>query len=75
MTLVAYEKQPMPLCMALCKIARERGLSDLGIWDHTVSPKMREVSWTLFEVGLFCFKKNCACGKSSYLSLISPGCE
>ena len=43
MMLVAYDKQPMPLCMAICKIARERGLGELGIWDHTLTQKTRQV--------------------------------
>ena len=43
MDLAAYEKKAMPVCMALCKIARERGLGEIGIWDHTCSQKLRPV--------------------------------
>eukprot|EP00435_Cladocopium_sp_Y103_P070774 s395_g36.t1 len=34
MTLVAYEKKVMPLCVFMCNQARERGIGDFTIGDH-----------------------------------------
>ncbi|CAK9026417.1 unnamed protein product [Durusdinium trenchii] len=44
MSLVAHEKQCMPLCTFLCKMARERGLADFTVWDHEIEPKTRTVT-------------------------------
>ena len=45
MTLVAFEKAPMPFCQFLCKIGQERGITDLAIWDHECMQKMEPAPW------------------------------
>lgn len=47
LTLVALDKVPMPLCTFVCKMARERGIADLGIWDHELTQKSsaNQVGW------------------------------
>ncbi|CAL1167352.1 unnamed protein product [Cladocopium goreaui] len=41
MTLVAYEKKVMPLCVFMCNQARERGIGDSTVGDHEISPMTR----------------------------------
>jgi len=45
MTLVAFEKVPMPFCQFLCKMGQERGIAELAVWDHEVSQRMAPVTW------------------------------
>lgn len=42
--MVAYDKVCMPLASFLCKMARERGIADVSIWDHEIQPKMKKAT-------------------------------
>ncbi len=32
--LVSFEKQSMPLCTLMCKVARDRGIGDISVYEH-----------------------------------------
>jgi hypothetical protein len=40
MTLVAFDKNVMPVCSMMCNAARERGIGELAIGDHEVKNKV-----------------------------------
>lgn len=43
LNIVAFDKVPMPVCNFLCKMAQERGISEVAIWDHELIQRVTPV--------------------------------
>lgn len=48
-TLLLCEGQLMPLCGVLRKMLAENGLVDVQLLDHSLTPKLRPVTWLAYQ--------------------------
>ena len=55
LSIVAFDKVPMAFCSFLCKMGRDRGIGEVGVWDHQVKPKMAPAPYLPKNDCPFCY--------------------